>query len=680
MSTTLRLFVYCAISCFTLSLSAQKFPYKFGKVSSKDFAESNHPADTSAVAVFLYKTGNTSYTYENNLFYTHSIYSARIKVLKEEGKRYADVVIPYYIFGQADIILRERVEKLRASSYNMANGKVEKTDLDKSYAFDEKVSENLHLLKFSIPNVQVGSIIEYEYTVVSNYPFYLRDLEIQEEVPVNLIKYDVLIPKYFRFRTGGNGKGIEHQNTLEGQTFYIQVESLQANGQRGTQMADVQTESFRHQYNGKNLPALKEEPFIWCKDDYRTTIHFEFQKTDFPYAIPYEQANTWGSIMGALKGHDSFGRFLRMKNPLKEETNRWLSGNSSLTTIEKARELFKLLKSQMQWNGSYRLFGTNPTKSLTESKSGSNADINFIYMSMLRDAGIPCAPVLIRNRKEGQLPLYFASVNKLSTFVVAFFDEEKGMHCVDASIEQGDIDILPLSIMPETGVLLDYNGDPPSLRYVNLSQLGKHYTTHQLSIHLSNEGIATGKCISSYRGQDALARRKAFQEATDSLDILEKLPNPNEIKVAGYTSENMRDISNGCEEQFQFTYQPLSNGEHLYINPFMFLEEQDNPFKSPTRQLPIELPCKERLMIISTCKIPDNYTVEELPKSLILRLPDNSLHLTYSVTQAGNEITVNYKFNITKTYFEAERYEELKNFMAGLIEANQFQIVLKRKS
>lgn len=85
-------------------------------------------------------------------------------------------------------------------------------------------------------------------------------------------------------------------------------------------------------------------------------------------------------------------------------------------------------------------------------------------------------------------------------------------------------------------------------------------------------------------------------------------------------------------------------------------------------------------MIISTCKIPENYTVEELPKSLILRLPDNSLHLAYSVTQVGNEITVNYKFNITKTYFEAERYEELKNFMTGLIEANQFQIVLKRKS
>lgn len=671
MSITLRLFVYCAISCFTLSLPAQKFPYKFGKVSPKDFAESNHPADTSAVAVFLYKTGNTSYTYENNTFYTHSTYSARIKILKEEGKRYADVVIPYYIFGRSDVVIRERVEKLKAASYNMADGKVEKTDLDKSYAFDEKVSEGLQLLKFSIPNVQVGSIIEYEYNIVSNYPLYLRNLDMQEEVPVNLVKYDVLIPQYFRFRTGGIGKGIEHQNTLEMQTFHIQ---------NYTQMANVQTESFHHQYTGKDLPALKEEPFIWCKNDYRTAIFFEFQRTDFPYSISYGRAQTWDAIMDVLKGNDNFGHFLRMKNPLKEETNQWISENNSLTTVEKARGLFKLLKSQMRWDGSYRLLGTNPSKSLTESKSGSNADINFIYMSMLRDAGIPCSPVLIRNRKKGQLPLYFASVSKLSTFVVAFFDEEKEMHCADASIEQGDIDILPLSIMPETGVLLDYNGDPPSLQYVNLSQLGKHYTTHQLSINLSSEGIATGSCISSYRGQDALARREAFQEATDSLGFLEKLPNPNEIKVTGYTSKNMRDISNGCEEQFQFTYQPLSNGEHLYINPFMFLEEQDNPFKSPTRQLPIELPCKERLMIISTCKIPDNYTVEELPKSLILRLPDNSLHLTYSVTQAGNEITVNYKFNITKTYFEAERYEELKNFMAGLIEANQFQIVLKRKS
>lgn len=69
---------------------------------------------------------------------------------------------------------------------------------------------------------------------------------------------------------------------------------------------------------------------------------------------------------------------------------------------------------------------------LLKEGTGTNADINFLYINMLRDAGVEAMPVLLRKRSRGRLPLTHASIKYLSTFVVGIQDTDSTLCYIDS--------------------------------------------------------------------------------------------------------------------------------------------------------------------------------------------------------------------------------------------------------
>lgn len=51
----------------------------------------------------------------------------------------------------------------------------------------------------------------------------------------------------------------------------------------------------------------------------------------------------------------------------------------------------------MTWNGEYKLYSPDLKKTIKKG-TGSNADLNFIFINMLRDCGIEAWPVVLRMR------------------------------------------------------------------------------------------------------------------------------------------------------------------------------------------------------------------------------------------------------------------------------------------
>ena len=174
--------------------------YKFGKISEEELNMTHYEPDTSATAVYLYMMGNTNFTYNLTLgeFGTESTYSYRIKILKSEGKKYADITIPFYVNSSMNGT-KEKITNIKATSYTLVDGKVVESDLSKKYIFEEKGSGNWRVMKFSIPNVEEGSVIEYKYTQHSNDAFHLDSWSIQGGLPVQFAQYKVQIPEYFNY-------------------------------------------------------------------------------------------------------------------------------------------------------------------------------------------------------------------------------------------------------------------------------------------------------------------------------------------------------------------------------------------------------------------------------------------------------------------------------------------------
>src|SRR5699024_9237017 len=117
----------------------------------------------------------------------------RIKILSQAGIKWAEIAIPFYEKGGQ----KEKIYEVVAFAYNLENGNVKKTSLDVSNTYDEKISNYWRIKKFAIPNVQVGSIIEYSYTMKSPYIFNLNDWDFQQRIPVLYSEYQVkMIPFY----------------------------------------------------------------------------------------------------------------------------------------------------------------------------------------------------------------------------------------------------------------------------------------------------------------------------------------------------------------------------------------------------------------------------------------------------------------------------------------------------
>lgn len=158
----LRIGVLLACLFSASQLSAQERSTKFGRVTNDEVKMTTYEADTTASAVVLYKEGTTYYEWVNNDFRVIYDIFVKIKVLKPEGTEYADVSIPYFQSEQ-NSLTKELVTGLDANVYNLVNDKVERIKMKKEYVFKERVSDRYMQLKFSIPSVKAGSVIEYKY-------------------------------------------------------------------------------------------------------------------------------------------------------------------------------------------------------------------------------------------------------------------------------------------------------------------------------------------------------------------------------------------------------------------------------------------------------------------------------------------------------------------------------------
>ena len=132
------------------------------------------------------------------------------------------------------------------------------------------------------------------------------------------------------------------------------------------------------------------------------------------------------------------------------------------------------------------------------------------------------------------------------------------------------------------------------------------------------------------------------------------------------------------EEITDFTIKAGTSGDLLYVNPMIFTHIDKNPFFQAERVLPVEFPYPYSFVVSSTLTIPEGYTVEELPKSQLIKNDNNDLICKYMIEKAGNEIRLNYLFRIKTHLFPVDKYKQLQDVWTKTIEKNKTTIVLKK--
>lgn len=367
---------------------------KFGKIQPADLEKKVYDIDSNANAVVIADIGKSQFLGNNkgwfSLEFTHY---KRIHVLKKGGYSIADVEIPLYVNNSGE----ERLLSIKASTYNLENGNVVETKLDKSSVFTDKYDKNHILKKFTFPNVKEGSIIEFEYAVTSDFLFNLQPWTFQGTAPRLWSEYRLSLPNFFGyiFLTKGYLPYFIKESKERQQGYNISENGGTGPSEHYSFTAGV----IDYRWVMKDVPELKEESFTSTLENHKSKI--EFQLSEFRQPLtPKPIMRSWPQFTKELMEDDDFGK------PLSNNNN-WLSDDvkaattGATTDLDKAKKIFAYVRDNITCTSHNAIYRSESLKEVLRTKKGKVSDVNLLLTAMLRYVDIPADPVMLSTRDHG---------------------------------------------------------------------------------------------------------------------------------------------------------------------------------------------------------------------------------------------------------------------------------------
>ena len=175
----------------TNSVYSQKSFMKFGDIPEEDLKMTKYIKDSTAGAVVLGDFGITKFVYSQDKGFTLDFERhVRIKIFDKRELDQADFSVLLYIGNGGN---KEEFKSIKAITYNFENGKEIKTKMGKDALFEELADKNHEMVKFSLPNVKEGSVLDVTYEISSPYLFNLNNWKFQSSIPTVHSEYHVFM-------------------------------------------------------------------------------------------------------------------------------------------------------------------------------------------------------------------------------------------------------------------------------------------------------------------------------------------------------------------------------------------------------------------------------------------------------------------------------------------------------
>lgn len=670
--------IICVFCLASISQAQDQKKIKFGKIDMDNLKMTVYPLDSTAKAVVLADQGTSELKYdqENGFYLSHTRHK-RVKILTKDGYDEADVSVYLYERGGD----REKLSGFKAATYNLVKGKMKASKLGKNSKFEEKYNDNYTIEKWTFPDVREGSIIEYTYTLRSDFIFNLQDWSFQSDIPAVWSEYIVAIPEYFTYKQFAQGYHAMTVNNTEMKRDRIIIKSKSRTGgdagfsttKTTFSQDEIPYSKTVYHWRAEKVPAFKEEPYMASIENFVSKINFELASTQFPGSPVKRYMGTWADVNKSFLDNESFGKAVDGSGFLKERVAGLTSGASS--DLDKVVAIVNDIRSTMTWNGNYRKYVTNNLRSAVKQGEGSSADINLLLVNMLRKAGLKADPVLISTRSNGFVREQFALSSQFN-FVICLVEVNGKTLLLDATDKSLPGNLLPQRDLNQRGWRV--SASRPG--WVDLTSGGRDMTIVTANLELTENGTLKGNTQTSY--SDYAARRARVYHSKNKDEYQKKIEGDMGWQISDLNLEGEEELSKPfvMKADMESGNGVENLGQLIYINPFVSEQWEENPFKLEAREFPVDFisPLRENYML--TLKIPEGYEVDELPKNEMVTLPGGAGKFSYFMQQADNTISFRCTVSLTKTLFTGPEYPYLKQFFAKIVEKEAEQIVLKKKT
>lgn len=622
----------------------------FEPVSPDELKMTQEPQAPGAAAIILFRqvdrddTGNNAH--ENDYF--------RIKILTEEGRKYADIEIPFFK-NQGNVVnVRARTIRPDGSIANF-DGKV----FDKTIA---KAKGLKYLAKtLTLPDVQVGSIIEYYYTIdLAEHFVFDSHWILSNELFTKSAKFSLKPYKsdYSTMSVRWSWQGLPPGTVApaEGPDRVVRLDAA-------------------------NIPAFQTEDFMPPENELKSRVDFNYSG-DLPER---DAAAFWKKVGKKLNGQleDFVGKHKAMEQVLAQIVSPNdppdVKAQKIYTRVQKVRNTsYEVSKTEQEQKRDKEKAPAN-VEEVWKRGYGNGVQLTWLYLALVRAAGIEAYGVWVSDRSNYFFHPSVMDRSNLDANVVLLKLNGKDVYCDPGAA------FTPFGLLtwPETGVQgLRLDKDGGSWVQTTLPQSSESRIERKADLKLSDDGSLQGKVTITYTGLEAVRRRVEMrnEDETDRKKFLED--EVREYVPAGIEVDLMNKPDWGSSEsalvgEFNLRVPGWVSGagRRAMLPVGIFGATEQRVFDHANRVHPIyfEFPSEKHDDI--TIELPLGWQVSSLPAAQ----KQDSHVVIYSLQVENSKNTLHLTRNLDVDFLllDPKYYPALRNFFHTVRTSDEEQIVLQ---
>ena len=621
-----------------VATSASLLHAQFQEPSKVELQMTEDPKAPGAAAVYLNITDVTDNTKHFRVFY------ARIKVLQEKGKELATVTFPPHLH---DVF---KITDIKGRTIHADGTVIPLTGKPEDLLMLKISGNQMNQMSFTLPSVEVGSILEYRYEL--RYEGYLSapSWQLQKDYLVHNAHY-VFIPQGYR---------LEKSEQLPPG---VQIKTNPAVGEYTLDVSDI--------------PPSPHEDWMPPIDGSRTYQVLFFCKSQFGDYWPSE-AKQWSKEVD---------HFAEPTKAIHEAIDGLISPSDS--DLDKARKLYEAVQSldnadfsRQKDKVELKRLGIREAKRAEDTwsqKSGSRQDIALLYLAMLRATGLTAWDMKVVDRQRAVFAPGYLNFDQLDDDIVIL---ETGGKAV--MLDPGE------KMCPFQTVSWRHSG----AEGVRESALGSAVAKSPLQAYTSNEtkrigtvfldehGGMTGSFRFVMTGQTALYwRQQAILNDEDEVkklfdrSLLTIMPDGVEGHIDHFINLNNPDLNLIVVINAKGTLGSMMS-KRMLLPGFFFEVRGHKPFLDQSqRQTPVDMHFGEQIIDQVIYQFPSSLSVEGAPKETNISWAGQA-GLRTKVVQDAGAVTIARSLLRAFALLGPEQYQDLRAFYQKVDANDQQQLVL----
>ena len=620
----------------------------FQPVNPEELKMTSEPQAPGAPAVILYRQVDRV----DDRYTPHEDNYIRIKILTEEGRKNANVELAFSKGWEDLVNIHARTIRPDGSTAEF-DGKV----LEKTVA--KRRGEQILVKAFNLPDVQIGSVIEYFYTIdYKEYYIFQSHWILSHELFTKDAKFSL--------------KPYQHDNEFHLRWTWQGLPSGAEPKQGNWGIVTMEAH---------DIPAFQTEDFMPPENELKSRVDFIYDRE----ILEREPDKYWQHI--GKKRNGALESFVGKQREMQEAVGQIVSPNDAPEV--KLRKIYD--RVQQIRNTSYELRKSEEEEKRDKEKPPTNVaeiwkrgygdgqQLTWLYLAMVRAAGFEAYGCWVADRRQYFFNPKLMKSEELDSNVVLVKLNGKDLY-----FDPGNA-VTPFGMLEwaETAVIgLRLDKDGGSWIQTSLPQASESQIHREAKLTLSDTGDLEGTLTVTYTGLEAMYRRlREFHEddtarkkyLEDSLK--DPIPAAAELELTNKPDWSSSETPLVAVLNLKIPGWASSASKRALLPVGFFGAHEKHVFEHANRVHPIYFEYPYENVDDVTVDLPQGWQIGSVPAST---LKDSQAAL-YSLTVENNKgsVHVQRKLKVDIVILESKYYPALRNFFQVVKTGDEEQVLLQ---